>query len=59
MIWIKRNDAMINNILNWHKVLHAKTILVLCGFELKYYLLSTITKHNKAENLKIREYWTY
>jgi hypothetical protein len=57
--WIKRNDAMINNILNWQKVLHPKTILVLCGFEHKYYLFNTITKHCTSENFKIKEYWTY
>ena len=57
--WIKRNDIMINKILNWHKVLHPMTILVLCGFEHKYYLYNALTKYSTSENFKIKEYWTY
>lgn len=57
--WKRRNEVMVDKILNWNKSLHPKTVLVLCGFEHKYYLFNGLMKHCNDDNFKLQEYWNY
>jgi hypothetical protein len=57
--WIARNDAMVANILHWVKALRPGTILVLCGFEHRYYLRNALRKRSPLDAFMLREYWTY
>ena len=57
--WIQRNEVMVNKILKWNKSLHPKTILVLCGFEHKYFLYDGLLKRCNADIFKLKEYWEY
>jgi hypothetical protein len=37
-LWITRNNAMVDHIITRIKEFHPKTVLVICGFEHRYYL---------------------
>jgi hypothetical protein len=56
--WIKRNDTMVSKILYWNKLIQPKTILVICGFEHKYYLSNSL-KNLSEKNYKVKEYRTF
>jgi len=57
--WIMRNDAMVNNILSWAKQFPGKTVLVLCGYEHRYYLLKGLKKRAGSDAIILRDYWSY
>jgi hypothetical protein len=57
--WIRRNEAMVTNILFWTGQLHPKTILVLCGFEHRYYLRNALAASHSSVATVVREYRTY
>ena len=57
--WIRRNNKMIDNILRWNELFQPKTIVVLCGFEHKYYLYNSLSKQSKTEGYKVKEYWNF
>jgi hypothetical protein len=57
--WIKRNNTMVTKILFWKKLLQPKTILVICGFEHKYYLSNSLKNLSEKNYYKIKEYWTF
>jgi hypothetical protein len=54
--WITRNEAMVTNILDWVGRLHPKTILVLCGFEHRYYLRKVLNERRAQEAIIIKDY---
>jgi hypothetical protein len=57
--WIVRNDAMMTDILRWAKLLHPKTVLVLCGFEHRYYLRNALKMQSTRDKFLLRDFWTY
>ena len=57
--WIARNDEMVRKIVNWMDLLHPKTVLVLCGYEHRYYLRSALEKLRAGKAFRLKEYWTY
>lgn len=57
--WIKRNDAMVDNILSWTKQLRGKTVLVLCGYEHRYYLRKSLKKRGASDAIILKDYWAY
>jgi hypothetical protein len=57
--WRIRNDKMAENILNWCKVFKGKTIVVLCGFEHRYYLLDILKNKIKEESYLLKDFTSY
>ena len=56
--WITRNDAMVGHIIAWARSSPGKTVLVLCGFEHRYYLRNALDGRARSEGIAVREYWT-
>ncbi len=57
--WITRNDKMVDHILTWMKVFPARKILVLCGYEHRYYLRNALIERAKSGWFSVSDYWTY
>jgi hypothetical protein len=57
--WITRNDEMAKSIVHWANLFRPKTVVVLCGFEHRYYLRSALDKLRANNAFNLREYWTY
>jgi hypothetical protein len=57
--WALRNNTMTENIIKWCSAFQGKTIVVLCGFEHRYYLIDSLTKKIKDGKFKLRDYQTY
>ncbi len=57
--WARRNDAMVTNIIKYSKELKARRVVVLCGFEHRYYLRKRLTEQSLKEGLIVKEYWDY
>ena len=57
--WTRRNDAMVRNILKYSHELKAKRVVVLCGFEHRYYLRKRLTEQVSKEGFIVKEYWEY
>lgn len=57
--WITRNDAMVSHIMSRVSEFHPKTMLVLCGFEHRYYLRNALMKQSRNNSFLLREYWLY
>jgi hypothetical protein len=57
--WIARNNTMVTKIMEWVKLLRPNTVVVLCGFEHRYYLLEALKKRSALDAFKLKEYWTY
>lgn len=55
--WIKRNDAMVSNIIHFSKEFAGKKIVVICGCEHRYYLRGKLLEKQKDNNFVLREYW--
>ncbi len=53
--WTERNNAMINNILNYINTNPKSKIVVLCGFQHRYYLMSSLSEKQKELNFEIKE----
>jgi hypothetical protein len=57
--WADRNEAMLKNILSLTKLLRARTIVVLCGYEHRYYLRNGLTKQAESQAIRLKEYWDF
>jgi hypothetical protein len=57
--WIKRNGAMLDNILNWVKIVPARTVLVLCGYQHRYHLRNALTKRAGQDAIILKKYRSY
>jgi hypothetical protein len=57
--WARRNDAMVRNIARYSKDLQAKRVVVLCGYEHRYYLRSSLNQQAPKEGFIVKEYWDY
>jgi len=55
--WVRRNDAMVANILKAAKDFPGKRIVVLCGLEHRGYLRTKLSARANGEDLALREYW--
>jgi hypothetical protein len=57
--WIKRNNAMVDNIVSWIKQFRGKTVLVLCGYEHRYFLRMGLKKQAGSETIILKDYWSF
>jgi hypothetical protein len=57
--WVQRNEAMVTNIVNQAKRFSGKRVVVLCGFEHRYYLLRLLKALDEKSGISVREYWSY
>jgi hypothetical protein len=57
--WSRRNEAMVRNIVKYTKELQARKVVVLCGFEHRYYLRSKLSEQASKEGFVVKEYWDY
>ena len=57
--WIQRNDVMVEKIEGWAKQFAGRTILVLCGYEHRYYLRTGIAKRIEGRPILLKEYWEF
>jgi len=57
--WTIRNDAMVYNITARVKEFQVRTVLVLCGYEHRYYLRAALNKRSGAGRFILKEYWAY
>lgn len=57
--WAHRNEEMMRNIIRNSKEFQGKRIVVLCGFEHRYYLRKGLKDQEAKENFVVREYWNY
>jgi hypothetical protein len=57
--WARRNDAMVRNIIKHSKELRARRVVVLCGYEHRYYLRDRLTEHAPREGFIVKGYWDY
>jgi hypothetical protein len=57
--WVRRNEEMIRNIVRYSKEFRGKRIVVLCGYEHRYYLGEKLKGQEPKENFVLREYWNY
>jgi hypothetical protein len=57
--WIMRNNAMVDHIILRVKEFHPKTVLVICGFEHRYYLRNGLREKSLKEAILLKEYWAY
>ena len=55
--WVQRNEAMVSNIVRWAQWMPGRTILVLCGYEHRYYLRSGLKSRAETGAMVVREYW--
>lgn len=53
--WKKRNNAMLDNILNFSKDYKGKKILVMCGFAHKNFLLKELTGKSEEYDIVVKE----
>lgn len=56
--WIQRNDAMVRNIVNQVKYFPGMRMVVICGFEHRYYLLGLLKPLEATFGFSLREYWS-
>lgn len=57
--WARRNEEMTRNIIRHSKEFRGQRIVVLCGYEHRYYLRKRPREQEPKENFVLREYWTY
>ena len=57
--WIRRNNTMVDNIIKRVSEFHPKTLLVICGFEHRYYLRNGLREKSLKEAILLKEYWAY
>lgn len=55
--WDLRNQTMAKNIMRISEQNQGKTIVVLCGFMHRYYILSELKKMTKDKNITLKEYY--
>jgi hypothetical protein len=57
--WVRRNEEMVRNIIGHSKEFQGKRIVVLCGYEHRYYLTKRLKEQESKENIIVSEYWNY
>jgi len=57
--WVRRNDAMVTNILKYTKELRPRRVVVLSGYEHRYYLRKQLAEQATREGFVLREYRDY
>lgn len=57
--WIRRNEEMVKNIIRYSKEFQGQRIVVLCGFEHRYYLRKRLKEQAAKEGFVLREYRDY
>jgi hypothetical protein len=57
--WIRRNETMHATIVRIAARFPGRRIVVLCGYEHRYYLRSLLRPDDSAGSLRLREYWDY
>jgi hypothetical protein len=57
--WIRRNEAMARNIVQHVRVLHPKRVVVLAGYEHRYYLRKQLSALATTDGFTLREYRDY
>jgi hypothetical protein len=57
--WVRRNDAMVGNVVRHAKETRARRAVVLCGYEHRYYLRPRLAERAAKEGFVVREYWDY
>ncbi|HVG28232.1 MAG TPA: hypothetical protein VM864_00790 [Pyrinomonadaceae bacterium] len=57
--WVRRNEEMTRNIVRYAKEFRGKKIVVLCGYEHRYYLRKKLKEQAAKEDFVVREYWNY
>lgn len=57
--WITRNNVMVDHIITRVKEFHPKTVLVICGFEHRYYLRNGLRQRSSREAILLKEYWEF
>jgi hypothetical protein len=57
--WTRRNTEMLHNIKRYATEFAGKQLLVLCGYEHRYYLRSHLYDWAEQPTYVLREYWEY
>jgi hypothetical protein len=57
--WVRRNEEMVSNVVRHSKEFQGKKIVVLCGYEHRYYLTKRLKEQESKENFVVSEYWNY
>jgi len=57
--WTRRNETMHANIVRIAAEFPGRRVVVICGYEHRYYLRSLLRQDDAAGRLKLREYWDY
>jgi hypothetical protein len=57
--WERRNKTMVNNILKSTKDFSGKRIVVICGFEHRYFLIRLLQAEEARAGFMLREFWSY
>ena len=57
--WIRRNNEMVRNIKRLAAEFAGKRLVVLCGFEHRYYLRSHLYDWDEQPGYVVKEYWEY
>ncbi len=57
--WIRRNNEMLRNIRRFATEFAGKRLVVLCGYEHRYYLRSHLYDWDEQPNYIVKEYWEY
>lgn len=57
--WIKRNNEMVRNIKRFAGEFAGRRLVVLCGFEHRYYLRSHLYDWDESPGYVVKEYWEY
>lgn len=57
--WIRRNNEMVRNIRRFAAEFPGKRLVVLCGFEHRYYLRSHLYDGDGPPDYILKEYWEY
>lgn len=55
--WVRRNDEMSHNISRFAQEHRGKRIVVICGFEHRYYLRKKLSEQAQLQGFQLREYW--
>jgi len=57
--WNRRNETMVQNILDYKKQFPGKKIVVLCGFAHKNILKKALAERAKEDKFDVKEYWEF
>ena len=57
--WVRRNNEMVRNIRRLADEFAGKRLVVLCGFEHRYYLRSHLYDWDDQPSYVVKEYWQY